>query len=288
MKNAIIILNYNNSKETIAAIENIDEIKAIDNIVVVDNNSDKENLKFLEKFIQEKIIDENIVLLKNKKNLGYANGNNTGLFWLKNNHFIGNAGVMNPDVRVTENSFDVMVKTLEYIGQDAFIAPTNNTDDMHWDFSNPESDLKSKFRGIPHTRNHDSEIMGEFPTKYKKVEVLSGAFLFANINVWNKVGFYDRNTFLYFEEDILQHKANVMGISSFVAVEATMTHKGKSSTDIGKAKIRKICNYEKRLNESRFYFYDEYLNTPRDVLKRLKLYRKGHLVGKAIKAIFEK
>lgn len=74
---SIVILNYNNYTDTIKCIESIRH-QTFKNykIIIVDNASINESIEKLNIYLKDK---KEIILLKNKENLGFAKGNNTGI-----------------------------------------------------------------------------------------------------------------------------------------------------------------------------------------------------------------
>ena len=70
----ILILNWNGKEDTIKCIESLKKIDYPNyQIIIIDNNSTDNSINiFKEKY-------PNIMILENKKNLGYAEGNNVGI-----------------------------------------------------------------------------------------------------------------------------------------------------------------------------------------------------------------
>ena len=69
-----IILNYNNYADTVETIESVLSLRYTSNfILLIENSSDK---KIIQKI---RITYPNLAIIENKKNLGYAGGNNIGI-----------------------------------------------------------------------------------------------------------------------------------------------------------------------------------------------------------------
>lgn len=105
---AIVILNYENYQETEKCIESIIN-KRLDvvGIVVVDNASQNESLTYLKNKYQN---NRKIKIIRSKKNLGFAGGNNLGIraaksFW--NTEFVL---LLNSDTVILEE--DYLIKLL--------------------------------------------------------------------------------------------------------------------------------------------------------------------------------
>ena len=74
-KVAIIILNYNDSENTIRYVNEISNYDILNKIVIVDNHSNKENE--YEKLL--KLASDKVDVIRSDKNGGYSYGNNYGL-----------------------------------------------------------------------------------------------------------------------------------------------------------------------------------------------------------------
>lgn len=71
---AIIILNWNGAKETLACLESLEKVQGTFFVVLADNGSTDDSVKRISDYIQESPLD--IRFLKLDKNYGFAGGNN--------------------------------------------------------------------------------------------------------------------------------------------------------------------------------------------------------------------
>ncbi|MCC8440397.1 glycosyltransferase family 2 protein [Leuconostoc pseudomesenteroides] len=253
---SVILLNYNNSKETVDNLKRIIQFKNLDYAVVVDNGSPTAKYQFLKDFI-DKIIDPRIILIRNDRNVGFASGNNIGLKWLNNRmEYHGVVLVMNPDVMITEENIERLSQAFVEFPE-AFIAPRMKNGKSWWGFTNLKKTIINDFLHIKQHKQKCDDVL----KKQKQVEVLSGALLAAKMDIWKRVGFFDENTFLYFEEEILQFRAQQQGVKSYVLLDSCYEHIGGTSTGYGSNsnKFRKDLIHEKRLQQSRNYYFKVYL-----------------------------
>ena len=100
---SFVILHYNVLNETLSCVKSIRErVQEPVGIVVVDNASPNGSGKNLEQIFKD---DENVTVLLNKENLGFANGNNVGISFarkkLKSNFVV----VLNNDTFLIQNDF---------------------------------------------------------------------------------------------------------------------------------------------------------------------------------------
>ena len=75
MKLSIITVNYNSSENTIKLLESLKNQTDNDfEVIVIDNNSDD-----VEKLMNYRTSETNIIYIKNDRNLGFSGGNNMGI-----------------------------------------------------------------------------------------------------------------------------------------------------------------------------------------------------------------
>lgn len=108
MKFAFVILHYNVLEETEKCIEAIRKnVRTADKvIIVVDNGSPNHTGIEIEKKYSS---DDDVVVLKNKENLGFAKGNNIGFIYAKNNLSPEYIVMLNSDVYILGSDFEEKV-----------------------------------------------------------------------------------------------------------------------------------------------------------------------------------
>lgn len=256
MSYSLVILNYNNSDDTVEAVKRMIPFKNLDYIVVVDNGSPYSKVQLIKDYISG-LNNSKVILIQNNENGGYAKGNNVGLKFLKNDvGYTDVVIVMNPDVAITEHDIDKLVDAFEVV-PNAFIAPKNKNRKSWWNFTNYNRTIFIDFLQFKFLeKNEDIQIN----SRMRKVDVLSGAMLAAKMATWDRVGFFDTNTFLYGEEEILQYKARKKGIESFVLLDISYNHVGGGSTIEEKGSVKKDFVAAKRTQESRKYYFSQYLH----------------------------
>jgi GT2 family glycosyltransferase len=225
-KIALLILNYNNAKDTLKLLESIKNNLSKDYYYfLIDNNSG--DLNELELYANKKdclILDEEsstncqfipsekqIVLLKLSQNYGYAKGNNFGLRLAYTCGF-KYAFILNPDVQIKNYKvFDCILVLLEKNFQKVAIAGPR--------IINPNGMKLGPFR-----RNDYREVLRNifYPLSYLiirlvrqfelirfgyiKVYSVCGCFFGLNLSLFANVNFFDEHTFLYYEEIIISEK----------------------------------------------------------------------------------
>ncbi len=102
---AFLILHYKNEKETIACVESIQNLYAMQHeieIVIVDNGSQNGSTEILH---QKYVEDERIKIIDVPENMGFSGGNNVGFSALKKYHNLEFLVVCNSDVIFIQNDF---------------------------------------------------------------------------------------------------------------------------------------------------------------------------------------
>lgn len=289
MKTAIIILNYNDSENTIKFVNSIKEYDILNTVVVVDNNSTNENeLKNLEKIKSEKVY-----VVKTDKNGGYAYGNNYGLKYLEK---LGNYDfviISNPDISVEEKSIEKCIKFLENNKEAAITAPRMNfvsgpARRAAWKKRTIGIDMASSTRLTEALFFHIFK-KGEYSKKeYSKdilqVYAIAGSFFVAKMDIFKKIGYFDENTFLFYEEDIIAEKIKKAGYKIYLLNDISFMH--YDSQTIGKVmkSIRKI----QILFDSKIYYHKEYNNANKFQIFIFKILRSIRKFEVYITNIFKK
>ena len=221
MNTAIIILNYNDFTTTKEMIEQIKDYKILNHIIIVDNCSTDDSYNILKK--EEK---NNIEVIKTKSNNGYASGNNYGIKYAINKYKSDYIIISNPDIIVKEKDIKALIK-----------------ENINYFHKYAEKDLmydKSKYK-----------------SKITEVEVVKGCFFIIKSNVIKDVNYFDENTFLYYEENILGKKLKDKKYKSFILNEVEVIHNLSVSVD---KSIKSLKKY-KILKESQRYYEKNYNNT---------------------------
>lgn len=109
MKFCFIILHYKTADDTIECIKSIEMLNDKAYIVVVDNASNNGSIEKVEKICNQY---DNIHIIKNNENLGFAAGNNVGFRYAKNEVGADFIAVLNNDIIVPDKEFIHQVEAL--------------------------------------------------------------------------------------------------------------------------------------------------------------------------------
>ena len=253
MQLSVIILNYNVRyflEQCVLSVENA--IKTLDaEIIVIDNNSSDDSCEMIKQRFPH------IKLIENKDNLGFPKGNNIGVAQAKGEYIC----ILNPDTVVAEDAFEKIASFLAIIENVGIVGV--KLIDGTGNFL-PESK-----RGIPtpwvaftkitglYKIFPKSRIFGKYYAQHLsenqtgKVDILVGAFMVMKRNLYNEIGGFDENCFMYSDDIDLSYRALKEGKSNYYFHETLVIHyKGESTV--------KDETYMKRFQEAMNFFYKKH------------------------------
>jgi len=229
---SIIIVNYNVKEFLQNLLHSID--KASQNlsgeIIVVDNASDDGSVELLKsKFPSVKLIE-------NKTNLGFGKANNQALKIAKGKYLL----LINPDAVVSEDTFTKMIKFLEE-QKDVGLAGCK--------ILNPDGSLQlacrrsfpgpwTSFCKVTGLSNifPNSKMFARYNLTYLdenqtyEVDAISGSFMMLKRKVYEEVGGFDEQFFMYGEDLDLCYRIQKAGYKVFYVHTTQVIHyKGEST-----------------------------------------------------------
>ena len=256
MQLSVIILNYNVRyflEQCVLSVQKA--LESIDGeIIVIDNNSSDDSCAMMKELFL------NVKLIENKENLGFQKGNNIGVAQAKGEFIC----ILNPDTVVAEDTFE---KILGFVTSSAVEMTSNDIGIIGCKLIDGTGNfLPESKRGIPTPFVAFTKIFGlykisNFFGKYYaqqlsenqsgKVDILVGAFMVMKRELYNEIGGFDENCFMYSDDIDLSYMALQKGKSNYYFHETTVIHyKGEST-------IRDY-NYMKRFQEAMQFFYKKH------------------------------
>ena len=190
-------------------------------IIVVDNHSSDDSCAMVKQLFPQ------VILIENKENFGFSKGNNIGVAQAKGDYLC----ILNPDTVVPEETF---TRILDY---------TNHSNKMGI-LGCQLVDGRGQFlpeskRYIPTPKVSIKKILGFLdayyanhlsPSEIGEVDVLVGAFMFLKREIYNEVGGFDEDYFMYGEDVDLSYRVLKLGYHNLYYGKATVLHyKGEST-----------------------------------------------------------
>ncbi len=269
MKTGIVILNYNDYETTKYMLDQIKNFKSLDHIIIVNNcPNDKASYK-LKKYENEKI-----KIIETKENTGYSSGNNFGIKYLISHFKIDYIIISNPDIILKDSDIENLKKDLDENKNIDLISPNiiqHGEIFRGWKLPTFLDDLLSNINFVQ--RYSKKRLLYDdknYNKKLTKVDVVSGCFFIIRKKSLEKVNYFDENTFLYYEENILGKKLKDNNMNTYVDNEIKVIHNLSVSID---KSINSLKKY-KILKDSQRYYEKEYnkLNIFGIILLRLTYY----------------
>jgi GT2 family glycosyltransferase len=250
MQLSVIILNYNVRYFLELCVLSVESaLKNIDSeIIVIDNNSSDDSCEMM------KIRFPNIKLIQNDQNVGFPKGNNIGVDEAKGEYVC----ILNPDTVVAEDTFEkvlafaknktdlgiIGVKLIDGTGN--FLPESKRGIPTPWVAFTKITSLYKLFPKSNRCNKYYAQHLDENQTG--KVDILVGAFMFLKRELYNEIGGFDEDCFMYSDDIDLSYRVLQKGKSNYYFHETAVIHyKGESTIKDG--------TYMKRFQEAMEYFY---------------------------------
>lgn len=261
---AIIILNYNNYKDTINCILSVEKYNTTPvKYIVIDNGSTlREAVNELNNWMEERfnksyrkfIFEDNpkpmslslMNFIVSCSNDGYAQGNNKGLKYAYADSQITDVLILNNDILFVEDTLRKLITIRQSLTDVAIISPLlykRNMVDIDYNCARlcPKNwDIIMKYllwhQDILHFISHSRDKtyllkLGECKKTYLiEIELPSGSCMLIDKQLMEDIGGFDPNTFLYYEENILCKKIKKRKLKNYLLMQSKCIHLGASST----------------------------------------------------------
>lgn len=217
---AIVVLNWNGEEDSLSCIDAMKKQTIQHTIIAVDNNSTDNFCKIVEERYPE------IILLKNKKNLGFAGGVNTGIRYAIEAGFeyvalINNDATPDPTwleelLKLTNHS-KIGIVTGKLLKTDGTI---DSTGDMYTSW------------GLPYPRGRGELDQQQYDLEEEVFGATGGASLYRT-KMLKEIGLFDEFFFAYYEDVDLSFRAQLAGWKVLYTPKAIAYHKiGASSSKV--------------------------------------------------------
>lgn len=237
----IIILNYNTPQQTIECINSIIKYTKTEFEIVLVDNCSTDNSRSI--FQREYLNRSHIKLVFSDKNGGYSYGNNLGINACSDN--VDAFLILNSDIIFLNDAISEMYYTLKKYSNVAVVGPSIiSLDKKESQFMRKKLDFKGymceKWPLAAFNIDTGRWIKwSKFENKYNFDGMVSGCCFLIDADVFQKLGYFDTNVFLFGEEDILAHKLSKLSYKSAINDYAKVLHKhSESISKNGKAFLR--------------------------------------------------
>ena len=229
----------------------------VDYIIVVDNCSTDNSLKELSNIKSNKI-----KIIKTNQNKGYAYGNNYGIKYAINKYKKCNLIISNPDILISESAFNELITIINSNSEIGILAPTikeSNKLNRGWKISSAYDEL---ILSIPRFGKKYRANYLEYKADYYKddlsqVDIVSGCFFIIKSSVIKSINYFDENTFLYYEENILGVKMQQKKYRTYISNNVYVIHNHSISINKSVNNVNKF----KMLKQSQLYYLKNYCHS---------------------------
>jgi GT2 family glycosyltransferase len=228
----IIILNWNGFKDTIECINSLKKINYNNyKILLIDNASSNESVKILKSKFPK------IKLIVNKNNLGFSGGCNVGIkYALEDN--ADYVLLLNNDTYVDKNFLSELIKVSTLNKNIGVISPFIYYADNPKEIWSSGSFLNRNNTWPFRDDNQHKQDIGQYK-KLRYVEFITGCSMLIKRKVFDTIGFYNDEYFLYFEDMDFCIRARKKGFKLCTVPQSKVWHKiGQSSKNKEKLYIR--------------------------------------------------
>ena len=250
MQLSVIILNYNVRyflEQCVLSVQKA--LSTIDGeIIVIDNNSSDDSCEMMQRLFP------NVKLIENKENLGFPKGNNIGVAQAKGDYIC----ILNPDTVVAEDTFTKILNTKNWqlntgiIGCKLIDGTGNFLPESKRGVPTPWVSF-TKIFGLYKISNLFGNYYAQHLTENQsgKVAILVGAFMVMQRELYNEIGGFDENCFMYSDDIDLSYMVLQKGKYNYYFHGTSVIHyKGESTVRDEK--------YMKRFQEAMQFFYKKH------------------------------
>jgi len=253
---SIIFVNWNSLDYLRECIPSIHEYtRCIEyEIIVVDNASPEKNVVFLTRDFPE------VKLIESSRNLGFAGANNLGVRHSSGRYLL----FLNPDTKLVSSAINIMVDRLSTLPDAGIVGCKLLNGDLSIQTSsiqkfptivNQVLDVEFLRNRWPSARLWDISPLFSDSGKAVKVEVISGACMLMKRDIFEKVGGFSEDYFMYAEDLDLCYKVRQARYSNYYIGQGTIVHYGGRSSTPKWAIVMKWRSILRFFVKTRGYLY---------------------------------
>lgn len=223
---SVIILNWNTKKLLENCLTSVfNQTKNINfEVIVIDNSSTDDSVKMVKKKFSQ------VILIENKKNLGFAKANNQGIRRARGEYIL----LLNSDTKLVDNTLTKLVgfaKTKKNLG---VAGPRLLNQDK-----TPQPSV-APFYTLPVVALSlfgGDRFLRRSPTQACQIDWVSGSCFLIKREVIKKIGLLDERFFMYIEEMEFCYRSKKAGFKVWFYPQSQVYHLVRGSSLEGKQKV---------------------------------------------------
>lgn len=215
---SVIVLNWNGKRYLKDCFESLsNQTYSNVEVILVDNGSEDDSVKFVRRnFPQIKIVE-------NKKNLGFAKGNNRGIRLAKGKYIL----ILNNDTKVDKNCLQRLIEIIERDNKIGMSAPKILS------FDNPQLidsvGLNIYFDGMARGRGRMEIDKGQY-NRVEEILLPSGCAALYRKKMLDEIDLFDEDFFAYCEDTDLGLRGRLAGWKAVSVPSAIIYHHYSGAT----------------------------------------------------------
>ncbi len=227
----IIIVTYNSSQIIKNCLSNINFDKY--DVVIVDNASLDNTINLVKSSFSK------VKIIKSNKNIGFSRANNLALRQVVTKYSL----ILNPDAIIKESDIEHILFKMKQYQNVATAGPL-----VLEQYPINSKEIATKQKGA---EKDFATIKDNFRQKIDDecyfVRFIIGAAIFFNMDLMRKIGFFDENIFMYYDDDEICNRVNKNGYFNMISTNSFALHIGGASSS-GQEKFRSIYKKNWHLN----------------------------------------
>lgn len=215
---SIIILTHNQLEHTKLCLQSIIEYTPQPyELILVDNGSTDGTIAYFRKFMNS---HNNVRVIANKENLGFAAGNNQGLAFANGTYVL----LLNNDTVVTEGWLARMLSVFERYLEVGIVGPVSNY------VTGPQQVDRASYQSLEEMHHFAKQWSAEHVGQTMEVRRLVGFCLLCKREVIDRIGGLDEQFGIgNFEDDDFCVRAAAAGYKARIAIDAFIHHTGSQT-----------------------------------------------------------
>jgi len=228
---SIIYVNWNSLdylRESIASVHQFTHATQFE-IIVVDNASPEGGIDLISQAFPQ------VIVIKSPRNLGFAGANNLGFAHSTGEYIL----LLNPDTQLFEPSIDIMMDRARKLPNAGIIGCKLLNTDRSVQLTSIQSfpnlvnqvlDAEILLTKFPNSRLWGTGPLFEEGVDTLPVQVITGACMLMRREVFEQVGRYSEDYFMYAEDLDLNHKVAKRGLTNYYVGATSLVHYGGRSS----------------------------------------------------------
>lgn len=241
---SIIYVNFNTADQVMASVESVRRhTKDINyEIIVADNNSQNDNN------LQSLIDDEDIKVVRLDDNYGFGKANNAGVREATGEYIF----LLNPDTLCHDNSIKLLLdkvkadSTIGIISPNLINADSKPTHAFRRAGDGILTELNFALFGLPYKLVYGRNFEYNHTDKQMNVAYTCGAAMMMKRETFDKVGGFDENFFMYYEDQDLCNRIKKTGLRIVNEPQAIIQHLEGTSISVNAKRENFIMQSRKK------------------------------------------